>query len=112
MSETRTRRVRKGGPLPFLTAGLAGVLLAYLFVSFVIFPPAPAETELAVPNVVGSDYDQAVSILEKAGFSAERADAQGKAPRKAATVTRQDPEGGTRRPAGTRVTLHMDGAAK
>jgi serine/threonine-protein kinase len=63
--------------------------------------PRPVE----VPNVVGNPYDQAVSVLQRAGFGVTRVDVA--SDQTAGIVVDQDPAGGTSSSKGTTVTLSV-----
>ena len=63
--------------------------------------PRPVE----VPNVVGNPYDQAVSVLQRAGFGVTRVDVASN--QTAGIVVDQDPAGGTSSSKGTTVTLSV-----
>ncbi len=63
--------------------------------------PRPVE----VPNVVGNPYDQAASVLQRAGFGVTRVDVA--SDQTAGIVVDQDPAGGTSSSKGATVTLSV-----
>lgn len=95
--------LRRG--LMYLTAAVAGFVIAYLIVAFFIFPSGVVMTELKVPNVVGLTYDDAARRVEQAGFTPERGEERFHSSAPKETVLEQTPPPGVRDVAGAKVTL-------
>jgi len=100
-------RARSRRALPYLIVALAGFLIAYLIVAFVIFPAEIIPDDAVVPNVVGDPYDDAVKTLARAGFTAQRGESRLSATAAPRQVLQQEPPGGSREKRGTVVTLHI-----
>jgi beta-lactam-binding protein with PASTA domain len=60
---------------------------------------------IAVPNVVGQNFDSASSQLLAAGFAVARTDVDSKQPKD--TVVAQDPSAGSSQAPGTKITLSV-----
>ena len=91
--------------IPFLVAVAGGFLIGYLLIFLFVFPTDVVPVETKVPNVVGFNYDDAVSQLRKAGFDAAQGETRFHATTPRGTVLEQDPPNGAIVPRDTRVRL-------
>lgn len=80
--------------VPYAGVALAGFLIAYLVMAFVVFPGGSGEEEVEIPNVVGLSYDEAVQRLGSYGFATGRAEERYDASAPAYTVIEQTPRAG------------------
>jgi beta-lactam-binding protein with PASTA domain len=95
-----------------MAAAASGVLIAYLLVVYYVFPVDPDVVTPAVPEVVGVKFDEAERKLLEAGFAVTRGEVRNVKGMAAGVVVEQIPRGGTRQPAGTKVTLHMNASSR
>lgn len=107
-----TLRGRLRRLIPYVMALVAGFLLAYLIVAFLIFPASVLPQDVRVPSVVGLTYADAARQLEQKGLKPERGEARfhNAAPR--GTVLEQQPIPETREAPGARVTLVISSGQK
>lgn len=107
---TQSGRLRRSAP--FIASAAFGVLIAYLLVVYYVFPVDPDVVTPAVPQVVGVNYDEAERKLMEAGFTVARGEVRSVKGMAAGVVVEQIPQAGTRQPAGTKITLHMNGSSR
>lgn len=98
--------------LIYLVSIVAGFLLAYLIVAFVVFPAGVIPRDVKVPNVTGLSYDEAVQRLTEAGFTAEQGEQRYNNSAPKLTVLEQSPPPGAREGLGNAVTLVVSGGQR
>jgi serine/threonine-protein kinase len=84
---------------------IAGFLLAYLIVAFIVFPSGVIPGDAKVPNVAGLMLDDAAKQLAAVGFTAQRTEERFHSGAPKGIVLEQDPAPGTRDGEGTTVRL-------
>jgi serine/threonine-protein kinase len=84
---------------PYFVVAAGGFLLAYVFLFIFAFPADVLPDDGRIPRVVGMEFDQASSTLEKAGFHALKGQSRFHKTTPEGIVLEQDP------PAGSEVTL-------
>ncbi len=103
-------RMKIRGSLPYAAAIIAGFLVAYLVVAFLIFPSGVVPGNSRVPNVTGILFDDAAKRLAAVGLKASRGDEEYREATPVNTVLAQDPAPGSKEPEGTAVTLTVSTA--
>jgi serine/threonine-protein kinase len=82
-----------------------GFLLAYVFLFIFAFPADVLPDDGRIPRVVGMEFDQASSTLEKAGFHALKGQSRFHKTTPEGIVLEQDPPAGSVQKRGAEVTL-------
>lgn len=90
---------------PYLIVAVGGFLLAYVAIFLFAFPAEVLPDEGILPNVVGKTYDEAATILDKAGFTAQKGEARIHRTVAADVVIQEDPPAGSRQKRGIAVIL-------
>lgn len=98
--------------MPYVVALGAGFLLAFLVVAFVVFPAGVIPQDVAVPNVIGLSYTDAIRTLDQGGFAGERGEQRFHNAAPKGTVLDQRPAPGTREVPGIRVSLVVSAGQK
>lgn len=98
--------------IPYVMALVAGFLLAYLIVAFLVFPASVMPQDVRVPSVIGLTFADATRQLEQKGLKVERGESRfhNAAPR--GTVLEQLPPPEAREAPGARVTLVISSGQK
>jgi beta-lactam-binding protein with PASTA domain len=98
--------------IPYVMAMVAGFLLAYLIVAFVVFPASVMPQDVRVPSVIGLTFADATRQLEQKGLKAERGESRfhNAAPR--GTVLEQQPPPEAKEAPGASVTLVISSGQK
>lgn len=91
--------------IPYLVVGVGGFLLAYTFIFLFAFRTAVIPDDAIVPNVVGQLYEDAYTMLTKAGFNAQQGEQRISKTAPKGAVLQQDPPGGSRQKKGTDILL-------
>lgn len=90
---------------PYLIAAVGGFLIAYVAIFLFAFPAEVLPDEGILPNVVGKPYEDAATILDKAGFHAQQGESRIHRTIRANIVIQQDPPAGSRQKRGIDVVL-------
>ena len=80
---------------PYLVVAAGGFLLAYVFLFLFAFPSDVLPDDGRIPRVVGMDFDQASSVLDKAGFHALKGQSRFHKTTPEGIVLEQDPPAGS-----------------
>lgn len=96
---------------PYFLVAVGGFLIAYLLL-FLAFPADVLPDDGRVPRVVGKTWSEAVTLLEKAGFSALKGDTRFHKTTPADVVLEQDPAAGSLQKRGAEVTLAVSGGQR
>lgn len=91
--------------IPYLVVGVGGFLLAYTFIFLFAFRTDVIPDDAIVPNVVGQLYEDAESLLERAGFHARQGEQRISKTAAKGAVLQQDPPAGSRQKKGTEIVL-------
>jgi serine/threonine-protein kinase len=94
---------------PYLIVAAVGFLLAYLALFFFAFPADVLPDDGRIPRVVGLSYDDASSVLGKAGFHALKGQVRFHKTIPEGVVLEQDPPAGSLQKRGAEVTLAVSG---
>jgi beta-lactam-binding protein with PASTA domain len=97
---------------PYLVLAVGGFLLAYVILFIFAFPAEVLPDNAKVPTVVGLPFDQAASVLDKAGFHAVKGETRFHRTVAADVVLQQDPPGGSLQKRGVDVTLAVSGGQR
>ena len=99
--------------LAHIVVAAAGFGLAYLAVTFFLFPSGGViPDDVTVPNVVGLEYPAAERLLTQKGFTVERGETRYEAIAPKNTVVEQNPAAGGKELVGTRVVLVLSGGQR
>lgn len=98
--------------IPYVIAAIAGFLIAYLIVAFMIFPAGLVPNDELVPNVVGMTYEDAAARLDRAGFAPERGDSRFHTTVPQGSVLSQNPPSGGRELRGSTILLEVSGGQR
>lgn len=98
--------------LPYLIAAAGGFLIAYTAVFLFAFPAQVLPDDGILPNVVGKKFEDASSILQKAGFPAQQGESRFHRSIPANVVLQEDPPAGSRQKRGTPVVLALSAGQK
>lgn len=90
---------------PYLIVAVGGFLIAYVAIFLFAFPAEVVPDEGILPNVVGKNYAEAASILDKAGFVAQQGESRIHRTIPADIVIEEDPPAGSRQKRGITVVL-------
>jgi eukaryotic-like serine/threonine-protein kinase len=90
---------------PYFVVAAGGFLLAYVFLFIFAFPADVLPDDGRIPRVVGMEFDQASSTLEKAGFHALKGQSRFHKTTPEGIVLEQDPPAGSVQKRGAEVTL-------
>lgn len=93
--------------LPYIVAAVGGFTIAWLIVAFVIFPADIVPPESDVPDVVGMQFERAVTRLEREGLEAVEGSSRFHPSAPRGTVLAQSPPAGTTQGHGTQVQLEL-----
>lgn len=93
--------------LPYIVAGVGGFAIAWLIVALFIFPADIVPQESKVPDVVGMQFDRAVTRLEREGLEAIEGSSRYHPTAPSGTVLAQSPAAGTTQGQGARVQLEL-----
>ena len=94
---------------PYLIVSAGGFLLAYVLLFLFAFPADVLPDDGRVPRVVGKTFEEASSLLEKAGFGALKGQTRYHKTIPADVVLEQDPPAGSVQKRGAEVTLAISG---
>jgi serine/threonine-protein kinase len=97
---------------PYLILAVGGFLLAYVILFFFAFPAEVLPDNAKVPTVVGLPFDQAASILDKAGFHAVKGETRFHGTVAENIILQQDPPAGSLQKRGIDVTLAVSGGQR
>lgn len=97
---------------PYLLVSVFGFLLAYVLLFLFAFPAEVLPDDGKIPNVVGTQFDDAVSALDKAGFHGVRSETRFHRSVTAGVVLQQDPPAGSTQKRGIDVMLAVSGGQK
>jgi eukaryotic-like serine/threonine-protein kinase len=98
--------------LPYLIAAAGGFLIAYTAVFLFAFPAQVLPDDGILPNVVAKTFEDASSILQKAGFPAQQGESRFHKSIPANIVLQEDPPAGSRQKRGTPVVLALSAGQK
>ena len=93
--------------LPYVVAAAGGFVIAWLVVALVVFPADIVPQEATVPDVVGMQYDRAVSRLEREGLAAGEGSSRFHPSAPRGTVLAQSPPAGATEGFGAQVQLEV-----
>ncbi len=90
-----------------LAVALAGILLAWALVAYVMFPDTGAEDAVTVPAVLGLPFDDAKRKLDSLGLEASLGESRPSTSAPRSTVVAQSPLAGEQTARGLRVILDV-----
>lgn len=106
------RRALGRRAFPYLLVSVFGFLLSYVLLFLFAFPAEVLPDDGKVPSVVGIQFDDAVSALEKAGFHGVQGETRFHRTVPQGIVLQQDPPAGSTQKRGIDVTLAVSGGQK
>ncbi|MDQ6717754.1 MAG: PASTA domain-containing protein [Gemmatimonadota bacterium] len=97
---------------PYLIVAVGGFLIAYLAVFLFAFPAEVVPDDGILPNVVGLNFADAQTAMEKAGFHAQQGETRFHKTIREGVVLQEDPPAGSRQNRGTNVVLAISAGQK
>jgi eukaryotic-like serine/threonine-protein kinase len=98
--------------LPYLIVAVGGFLIAYLAIFLFAFPAEVVPDDGLLPNVVGLNFADAQTALEKAGFHAQQGETRFHKTIREGVVLQEDPPAGSRQKRGIDVVLAISGGQR
>src|SRR5438132_5817415 len=97
---------------PYVIVAAGGFLIAYLAIFLFAFPAEVVPDDAVLPNVVGMNFDDASTELDKAGFHAQQGETRFHKTIRAGVVLQEDPPAGSRQKRGIDVVLAISGGQR
>jgi eukaryotic-like serine/threonine-protein kinase len=97
---------------PYLIVAVGGFLIAYLAIFLFAFPAEVVPDDGVLPNVVGLNFIDAQTTLEKAGFHAQQGETRYHKTIREGVVLQEDPPAGSRQKRGIDVVLAISAGQK